>query len=180
MSRIPRLHEMMKIIRIKMRMKMTMTMKTEHALVILLTALWALPAFGAGRIVEAEYPPSEKAGELVYGVIFRAWIPDGVTRLRGVIVHQHGCGKGAGQGGRRPPTTSTGRRSPGSGAAPCWGPRTTRRMGRIAASGATPAMAPAPGFSRPWATWRKSPVIPSWRPSPGVSGAIPAAPSGPA
>jgi hypothetical protein len=26
---------------------------------------------------------------------YRAWIPDGAKRLRGVIVHQHGCGAGA-------------------------------------------------------------------------------------
>ena len=66
---------------------------------LLLTILAPFSAFGAGRIVEATYPPSEKPGELVYGVTFRAWIPDGVGRLRGLIVHQHGCGKGACQGG---------------------------------------------------------------------------------
>lgn len=56
-------------------------------------------AANGGQVVEVEYPPSEKKGELVYGVIYRAWIPDGVSRLRGLIVHQHGCGKGACQGG---------------------------------------------------------------------------------
>ena len=66
---------------------------------LLLTILAPSAAVGAGRIVEVTYPPSDKPGELVYGVTFRAWIPDGVSRLRGLIVHQHGCGKGACQGG---------------------------------------------------------------------------------
>ena len=56
-------------------------------------------ASGAGRLVEVGYPPSDKPGELVYGVTFRVWLPDGVERLRGVIVHQHGCGAGACRGG---------------------------------------------------------------------------------
>jgi hypothetical protein len=68
-------------------------------LTLLLAAPGVSPALGAGRVVEVSYPASEKPGELAYGVTFRAWIPDGVARLRGVIVHQHGCGKGACQGG---------------------------------------------------------------------------------
>ena len=36
-------------------------------------------AYGAGTIVEVRYPASEKPGELVYGVTYRAWIPDGVA-----------------------------------------------------------------------------------------------------
>lgn len=46
------------------------------------------------------YEPSDKPGELIYAVTYRVWIPEGVKTLRGVIVHQHGCGKGACQGGR--------------------------------------------------------------------------------
>ncbi len=56
-------------------------------------------AYGAGTIVEVSYPPSDRPGELVYGVTYRAWIPEGGARLRGVIVHQHGCGAGACKGG---------------------------------------------------------------------------------
>lgn len=48
---------------------------------------------------EVVYPPSKVAGELQFGVTFTVWIPPGVQQLRGVIVHQHGCGKGACQGG---------------------------------------------------------------------------------
>lgn len=41
------------------------------------------------------YGPSEKSGELVYGVNYTAWIPPGLKTLRGVVVHQHGCGEGS-------------------------------------------------------------------------------------
>lgn len=41
------------------------------------------------------YEPSREPGELVYGVSYTIWIPPGVKTLRGVIVHQHGCGEGA-------------------------------------------------------------------------------------
>jgi pimeloyl-ACP methyl ester carboxylesterase len=46
-----------------------------------------------------EYPPSKQPGELAYGVAYAAWVPPGVKTLRGVIVHQHGCGVGACKGG---------------------------------------------------------------------------------
>jgi pimeloyl-ACP methyl ester carboxylesterase len=46
-----------------------------------------------------EYPGSEAAGELVFAVKYTVWIPPDVDQLRGVIVHQHGCGVGACQGG---------------------------------------------------------------------------------
>ncbi len=52
-----------------------------------------------GSYVEVSYPPSTEAGELVFGVTYTLWIPDGVTDLRGIIVHQHGCGSGACKGG---------------------------------------------------------------------------------
>ncbi|HEU5116986.1 MAG TPA: hypothetical protein VFT74_09955, partial [Isosphaeraceae bacterium] len=68
-------------------------------LIALSLSLPALSAQGAGTIQEVHYPPSDKPGELVYGVTYRLWIPDGVETLRGVIVHQHGCGSGACQGG---------------------------------------------------------------------------------
>jgi pimeloyl-ACP methyl ester carboxylesterase len=37
-------------------------------------------------------------GELSLGVTYRLWVPDGAQTLRGVIVHQHGCGEGACKG----------------------------------------------------------------------------------
>ncbi len=65
----------------------------------LLLALLPAAAFAADSYVTVEYPPSTQPGELVYGVTYTAWIPDGVKTIRGVIVHQHGCGKGACEGG---------------------------------------------------------------------------------
>jgi hypothetical protein len=66
------------------------------ALVVLVAAG---PAGAAGRYLEVTYPASDKAGELQLGVTYTLWVPDGVTTLRGIIVHQHGCGSGACKGG---------------------------------------------------------------------------------
>lgn len=70
---------------------------------LLLAALaFSQPAEAAqarGRILTVEYAPSEEPGELVYGVTYRLWVPEGVEKIRGVIVHQHGCGAGACKGG---------------------------------------------------------------------------------
>jgi hypothetical protein len=41
------------------------------------------------------YEASDKPDELIYGVNYTVWIPPGVQTLRGVIVHQHGCGEGS-------------------------------------------------------------------------------------
>lgn len=41
------------------------------------------------------YEASTQPGELVYPVNYTIWIPRNVKRLRGVIVHQHGCGEGS-------------------------------------------------------------------------------------
>src|SRR6516165_10824857 len=50
---------------------------------------------GSGRYFEVAYPPSDKPGHLQLGVTYMLWIPDGADKLRGIIVHQHGCGSGA-------------------------------------------------------------------------------------
>lgn len=41
------------------------------------------------------YEHSTKAGELVFPANFTIWIPPGARTVRGVIVHQHGCGEGS-------------------------------------------------------------------------------------
>ncbi|QDV25544.1 hypothetical protein Q31a_38700 [Aureliella helgolandensis] len=41
------------------------------------------------------YEGSQEEGKLVYPVAFTIWIPANVERLRGVVVHQHGCGEGS-------------------------------------------------------------------------------------
>lgn len=46
-----------------------------------------------------DYPASDNAGELVFAIKYTVWIPPTIDRLRGLIVHQHGCGVGACQGG---------------------------------------------------------------------------------
>jgi hypothetical protein len=62
---------------------------------------FAAPARAGGRYFEVAYPApaKETPGELAFGVTFTVWVPDGVKTLRGVIVHQHGCGSGACKGG---------------------------------------------------------------------------------
>lgn len=44
------------------------------------------------------YEASTLPGNLALGVSYTVWIPTRVKTLRGVIVHQHGCGQGACQG----------------------------------------------------------------------------------
>jgi hypothetical protein len=53
----------------------------------------------SGKIFTVEYPPSTQPGELIFKSVYRLWFPDGVTHLRAVIVHQHGCGVGSWKNG---------------------------------------------------------------------------------
>ena len=41
------------------------------------------------------YEASTKPGELIFGVNYTVWIPPSVKTLRGIVVHQHGCGEGS-------------------------------------------------------------------------------------
>jgi pimeloyl-ACP methyl ester carboxylesterase len=41
------------------------------------------------------YEASQQPGELIFSVNYTLWVPPGVKTLRGVIVHQHGCGEGS-------------------------------------------------------------------------------------
>jgi hypothetical protein len=41
------------------------------------------------------YDASTQPGELIFPVNYTIWIPPGVMQLRGLIVHQHGCGEGS-------------------------------------------------------------------------------------
>lgn len=41
------------------------------------------------------YEASAEAGKLIFPVNYTIWIPKGVKSLRGVVVHQHGCGEGS-------------------------------------------------------------------------------------
>jgi len=70
-------------------------------LVALATSLFAQPSpyavFPAAEppYYRARYEASATPGELVYAANFTVWVPPGVKVLRGVIVHQHGCGEGS-------------------------------------------------------------------------------------
>ena len=41
------------------------------------------------------YEASQQAGQLSFPVNYTVWIPPGVKTVRGVVVHQHGCGEGS-------------------------------------------------------------------------------------
>ena len=45
------------------------------------------------------FPASSMSGELDLFVDYDLWLPSGVDQIRGVIVHQHGCGPGASNAG---------------------------------------------------------------------------------
>ena len=41
------------------------------------------------------YEASAQPGELIFPVNYTVWIPENVKTLRGLVVHQHGCGEGS-------------------------------------------------------------------------------------
>lgn len=41
------------------------------------------------------YEAMKEGGALIFPVNYTVWIPPGVKQLRGVVVHQHGCGEGS-------------------------------------------------------------------------------------
>ncbi len=53
-----------------------------------------------GTYQGVDFPPSTEPNELIYAADWRIWIPDGVKTLRGVVVHQHGCGDGSAKPGK--------------------------------------------------------------------------------
>lgn len=46
------------------------------------------------------YEGSLQPGDLAFPVQYTVWIPEGVKTIRGVIVHQHGCGEGSCRSGQ--------------------------------------------------------------------------------
>lgn len=46
------------------------------------------------------YEASTTSGELIYPVSYTLWVPPGVKTLKGLIVHQHGCGEGSCKSGQ--------------------------------------------------------------------------------
>lgn len=53
-----------------------------------------------GNVYTVHFPADISVGSLKLNVDYFIWIPDNVERLRGVVVHQHGCGPGASLGGK--------------------------------------------------------------------------------
>ena len=64
-----------------------------------LALIFVMPAFPAGRFLQVEYPASTAPNELQIGVKYIMWVPDDVSRLRCIIVHQHGAGLNAAEHG---------------------------------------------------------------------------------
>ena len=64
-----------------------------------LTAEDTLPN-AAPPYYRVRYEPSTTPGELIFGVSYTVWVPPGVKTLRGLIVHQHGCGEGSCRSGQ--------------------------------------------------------------------------------
>ena len=73
------------------------------------------------------YEASNQPGKLVYPVNYTVWIPAGVRSLRGVIVHQHGCGEGSCKSGLTGAYDLHWQAWPGSTTVPCWRHRTSNR-----------------------------------------------------
>ena len=46
-------------------------------------------------VYRVRYEASTEPGELIFPVSYTIWIPPATEHLRGVIVHQHGCGEGS-------------------------------------------------------------------------------------
>ena len=54
----------------------------------------------APPLYRVRYEASEEDGGLIFPVQYTVWIPEDVETLRGVIVHQHGCGEGSCRSGQ--------------------------------------------------------------------------------
>jgi pimeloyl-ACP methyl ester carboxylesterase len=77
---------------------------SASAILLLFVGLTSLPAQQAPYDVfppaeppyyRVRYDASSEPGQLQFPVNYTVWIPPGVKTLRGVIVHQHGCGEGS-------------------------------------------------------------------------------------
>lgn len=51
-------------------------------------------------VYRVRYEVGKAPGELVFPVSYTVWIPPGINTLRGVVVHQHGCGEGSCKSGQ--------------------------------------------------------------------------------
>jgi len=80
---------------------LTSLFRTVVIFIALPTALFAqkspynLFPVAAPPYYRVRYEASTQPGELTFPVNYTVWIPAGVKTLRGVVVHQHGCGEGS-------------------------------------------------------------------------------------
>ncbi|MDX1964031.1 MAG: hypothetical protein SFX18_12825 [Pirellulales bacterium] len=58
----------------------------------------SLCLWGADDVLTRTYPGSDKPGELTCEANYYLWLPPNAKTIRGIIVHQHGCGDGAERG----------------------------------------------------------------------------------
>ncbi len=63
------------------------------------TRLWKRRS-DSGTVWAVAFPPTARPKRLRLAVEYDLWVPDGVKQLRGIIVHQHGCGPGASLAGK--------------------------------------------------------------------------------
>ena len=110
------------------------------------------------------YEASTQPGELVYPVNYTIWIPKDVKSLRGVIVHQHGCGEGSCKSGLTGAYDLHWQALAKKHDCALAGSRpTSNRRRPIARCGAIRATAPAPRFRSAWSISARSPAIRSCR-----------------
>jgi len=82
-------------------LKLSSLYRTAVFLITLPTLLWAQnPPYDVFPEADppyyrVRYEASEQPGKLSFPANYTVWIPPGVNTLRGVIVHQHGCGEGS-------------------------------------------------------------------------------------
>ena len=88
--------------RMKPRVRTHASMRKRFTAFVLSVAgvlVCAGAACGSGHYLKVDYPASTNPKELRLAVTYTLWAPDGVTRFRGVIVHQHGAGMTASREG---------------------------------------------------------------------------------
>ena len=73
-------------------------MFVKHRLYCVLLALLSYSSYTYaidGTYHSVNYEPTGREGGLQIGVTHTLWIPDSAKTIRGIIIHQHGCGVGA-------------------------------------------------------------------------------------
>lgn len=85
-----------------------MIFRTMHVAASCLLMLFGMPLIGTAQqapydqfpaaeppYYRVRYEASTEPGQLTYGVNYTIWLPPQAKVIRGVIVHQHGCGEGS-------------------------------------------------------------------------------------